>query len=38
MEARFIYRNQSDVGFYDVSMQEMRDGPDKVIVYINGVL
>ena len=38
MEARFIYRNRSDVGFYDGSMQEMRGGPDKVIVFINGVL
>jgi hypothetical protein len=38
MEARFIYRNRSDVRFYDASMQEMRGGPDKVIVYVNGVL
>jgi hypothetical protein len=38
MEARFIYRNRSDVQFYDASTREMRGGPDKVIVYINGVL
>jgi hypothetical protein len=38
MEARFIYRNRSDVGFYDASTREMRGGPDKVIVYVNGVL
>jgi len=37
MEARFICRNRSDVGLYDVSTREMRGGPDKVIVYINGV-
>jgi hypothetical protein len=38
MEARFIYRNWSDVRFYDTSTREMRGAPDKVIVYINGVL
>ena len=38
MEARFIYRNRSDVGSYDASTREMRGGPDKVIVYVNGVL
>jgi hypothetical protein len=38
MEARFIYRNRSDVGFYDASTGEMRGGPDKVIVYIDGLL
>ena len=38
MEARFIYRNRSDVRFYDASTREMRGAPDKVIVYINGVL
>jgi hypothetical protein len=38
MEARFIYRNRSDVAFYDASTREMRGGPDKVIVYVNGVL
>jgi hypothetical protein len=38
VEARFIYRNRSDVGFYDASTREMRGGPDKVIVYVNGVL
>jgi hypothetical protein len=36
--ATFIYRNRSDVGFYDASTREIRGGPDKVIVYINGVL
>jgi hypothetical protein len=38
MEARFIYRNRSDVRFYDASTREMRGAPDKVIVYIKGVL
>ncbi|WP_036051169.1 hypothetical protein [Bradyrhizobium sp. Tv2a-2] len=38
MEARFIYRNRSDVQFYDASTRERRAGPDKVIVYVNGVL
>jgi hypothetical protein len=38
VEARFIYRNRSDLGFYDASTREMRGGPDKVIVYVNGVL
>ena len=38
MEARFIYRNRSDDRFYDVSTREMRGGPDKVIVYLDGVL
>jgi hypothetical protein len=38
MEARFIYRNRSDVQFYDASTREMRRRPDKVIVYVNGVL
>jgi hypothetical protein len=38
MEARFIYRNGSDARFYDASTGEMRGGPDKVIVYVNGVL
>jgi hypothetical protein len=38
MEARFIYRNRSDVAFYDASTREMRGGPDKVIVYIDGIL
>lgn len=38
MEPRFIYRNRPDVPFYDASSQEMRGGPDKVIVYFNGVL
>jgi hypothetical protein len=36
--ATFIYRNRSDAGFYDASTREIRGGPDKVIVYINGVL
>lgn len=38
METRFIYRNRSDGRFYDASTQEMKGGPDKVIVYVNGVL
>ena len=38
MEAKFIYRNRSDAKFYDASTGEMRGGPDKVIVYVNGVL
>ena len=38
MEARFIYQNRSDGRFYDASTGEMRGGPDKVIVYVNGVL
>ncbi len=38
MEARFIYQNRSDARFYDASTGEMRGGPDKAIVYINGVL
>jgi hypothetical protein len=37
-DAIFIYQNRSDARFYDASMQRMRGGPDKVIVYINGVL
>jgi type IV secretory pathway TrbD component len=37
-DAIFIYRNRSDAGFYDASTREMRGGPDRVIVYINGVL
>jgi hypothetical protein len=36
--ARFIYQNRSDAGFYDASTQQMRGGPDKVIVYLDGVL
>ena len=38
MEAKFIYRNRSDVGFFDASTRKMRGGPDKVIVYIDGLL
>src|SRR5215475_11916395 len=34
----FIDRNRSDARFYDASTQEMRGGPDKVIVYLDGVL
>jgi len=34
----FIYRNRRDDRFYDAAAQEMRGGPDKVIVYIDGVL
>lgn len=37
-DAIFIYRNRSDPRFYDASTQRMQGGPDKVIVYINGVL
>jgi hypothetical protein len=37
-DAIFIYRNRSDARFYDASTQRMQGGPDKVIVYINGVL
>lgn len=37
-DAVFIYRNRSDGRFYDASTQQMQGGPDKVIVYINGVL
>jgi hypothetical protein len=37
-DAIFIYRNRSDDRFYDASTQRMHGGPDKVIVYINGVL
>ena len=37
-DAIFIYRNRSDGRFYDSSTQRMHGGPDKVIVYINGVL
>lgn len=38
MEARFIYRNRSDGRFYDATERGRRGGPDKVIVYVNGVL
>jgi hypothetical protein len=38
MGARFIYRNRPDAPFYDASSRVMRGGPDKVIVYIDGVL
>ena len=38
MEPRFIYRNLADARFYDASKGEMRGGPDKVIVYIDGLL
>src|SRR5215831_10958898 len=34
----FLYRNRSDARFYDANTQEMRGGPDKVIVYLDGVL
>jgi hypothetical protein len=37
-DAIFIYRNRSDERFYDASTQRMQGGPDKVIVYVNGVL
>jgi type IV secretory pathway TrbD component len=38
MQPRFIYRNRSVERFYDAETEEMRGGPDKVIVYLNGVL
>jgi hypothetical protein len=34
----FIYRNRPDDRFYDASTREMRGGPDKMIVYVDGVL
>jgi hypothetical protein len=34
MEARFIYRNRSNVRSFGASTR----GPDKVIVYVNGLL
>ena len=37
-DATFIYLNRSGDRFYDASTGQMRGGPDKVIVYINGVL
>ena len=37
-DAVFLYRNRSDARFYDASTQEMRGDPDKVIVYLDGVL
>jgi hypothetical protein len=37
-DAVFLYRNRADARFYDASTQEMRGGPDKVIVYLDGVL
>ena len=37
-DAIFIYRNRSEERFYDANTQRMQGGPDKVIVYINGVL
>ncbi len=37
-DAIFIYRNRSEGRFYDAATQRMQGGPDKVIVYINGVL
>jgi hypothetical protein len=38
MDAVFIYRDRPDDRFYDASTGEMRGGPDKVIVYIDGIL
>jgi hypothetical protein len=38
MDAVFIYRDRPDDRFYDVSTGEMRGGPDKAIVYLNGFL
>jgi len=37
-DAVFLYRNRPDARFYDASTQEIRGGPDKVIVYLDGVL
>jgi hypothetical protein len=36
--ATFIYQNRSNARFYDASARQMRGGPDKVIVYLDGVL
>ena len=38
MEARFIYRNRSHVRSHDASKGGRRGSPDKVIVYVNGLL
>jgi hypothetical protein len=38
MNAVFIYRDRPDDRFYDASTGEMRGGPDKAIVYLNGFL
>jgi len=38
MEPIFLYRNRPDDRFYDVAAQGLRGGPDKVIVYFDGVL
>ncbi len=38
MEPIFLYRNRPDDRFYDVAAQGMRGGPDKAIVYLDGVL
>jgi hypothetical protein len=38
METRFIDRNRPDARFYDASTRQVRGGPDKVIVYVNGLL
>jgi len=38
MEPRFIYKSRSDDRIYDAATGEMRGGPDKVIVYLDGVL
>ena len=37
-DAIFIYRNRGDERFFDASTRRMQGGPDKVIVYVNGVL
>jgi hypothetical protein len=37
-DATFIYQNRSDGRFFDASSRRMRGGPDKLIVYFNGVL
>jgi hypothetical protein len=38
MDAVFIYRDRPNDRFYDASTGEMRGGPDKAIVYLNGFL
>jgi len=37
-EPIFLYRNRPDAQFYDASTGEMRGGPDKVIVDVDGIL
>jgi hypothetical protein len=37
-DAIIIYQNRSDNRFFDANTQRMQGGPDKVIVYLNGLL